>query len=49
MVATLRNDVSFSGEAAHHAPLPFELIQLGDEPKDFRSDAQKTGQHGCLG
>ena len=36
-------------KAANHAPLPLELVQLGDEPKDLGSDAKNWGQHGCLG
>ena len=36
-------------KAANHAPLPLELVQLGDEPKDLGSDAENGGQHGCFG
>ncbi len=36
-------------KAANHAPLPFELVQLGDEPKDLGRDAENGGQHGCFG
>lgn len=36
-------------KAANHAPLPFELVQLGDEAEDLGCDAENGGQHGCLG
>lgn len=36
-------------KAANHAPLPFELVQLGDDAEDLGCDAENGGQHGCRG
>ena len=36
----------FRGKAAHHAPLPFELVQLRDETEHFGGDWKNRREHG---
>ncbi len=39
----------FGRKAADHAPLPFEILELGDEPQHLGRDGENRGQHGGLG